>query len=271
MAHSSQQLPSSTQFKKLTDNNFQNSNLPNSSNFQSSTSYQQSQLTMSLMGSMLSRFRNIRSSMSEENTFSQEIFNHLNATRPRRHMDWLNLSAQYEEAGMTLDIVYTRNVPFTGQDFENLESLENLDPEAVTLLSTEELRTNPNLDGQKRYAVLVGSNEITKFIVVEIRKCYRDRTRAIKDVLPPVDVATLDFQQCGICIEPYAEATIPLEPNHEPSKMPKCGHVFGRDCIIEWLKRHDTCPMCRDELRLPLAYRLRVKMNQNREQARINA
>ncbi|TEY27892.1 hypothetical protein BOTCAL_1078g00020 [Botryotinia calthae] len=218
---------------------------------------------MSLIGIMLSRFRNIHSSMSKKNTFSQDIFNHLNATRPRRHMDWLNLSAQYEETSMTLDIVYPGNVPFTGQDFEDLESVENVALEAVTLLSPEELRTDPNLDGQKRYAVLIGSNETTKFIVVEIRKSYRDRTRAINDMLPPVDVAILDFQKCGICIEPYAEATIPLEPNHEPSKMPKCGHVFGRDCIVEWLKKHDTCPMCRDEWRLPVAYKLRVKMNQN--------
>ncbi|KAF5867660.1 uncharacterized protein Bfra_010635la [Botrytis fragariae] len=220
---------------------------------------------------MLSRFRNIRSSSSTKNTFSQNIFNHLNLTRPRRHMDWLNLPAQYEESGMTLDIVSTGNLSFTGDDFDSLEDIVDIEPEAVPLLSTEELRKNPNLDRQKRFALLGSADGTMKFIVVEIRKNYHDRTRAIKDMLPPVDAATLDFEQCGICIESYAEATIPLEPNHEPSKMPKCGHVFGRDCIVEWLKKHDTCPMCRDELTLPVAYRLRVKTNQNREQARSNA
>ncbi|TGO33909.1 hypothetical protein BHYA_0222g00190 [Botrytis hyacinthi] len=225
---------------------------------------------MSFMKTMLSRFRNIRSSSSTNYTFSQDIFNHLNLTRPRRHMDWLNLSAQYEESGMTLDIVYTGNLSITGQCFENLEDIVDIEPETVPLLSTEELRKNPNLDGQKRFAVLGNSDGTVKFIVVEIRKSYSDRTRAIKDILPPVDAAKLDFDQCGICIESYAEATIPLEPNHEPAKMPKCGHVFGRDCIVEWLKKHDTCPLCRDELSLPVAYRLRVKMDQNREQSRVN-
>ncbi|TGO48017.1 hypothetical protein BCON_0255g00150 [Botryotinia convoluta] len=226
---------------------------------------------MSLMKTMLSRFRNVRSSSSTKSTFSQDIFNHLNLTRPRRHMDWLNLSAQYEESGMTLDIVSTGDSSFTGQDFNNLENILDIELETVPLLSTEELRKNPNLDGQKRFALLGSLDGTMKFIMVEIRKSYSDRTRAIKDMLPPVDAATLDFEQCGICIESYAEATIPLEPNHEPSKMPKCGHVFGRDCIVEWLKKHDTCPLCRDELTLPVAYRLRVKMNQNREQAGTNA
>lgn len=220
---------------------------------------------------MLSRFRDIRSPSSTNNNFSQDIFNHLNLTRPQRHIDWLNLPAQYEESGMTLDIVYTGNSSITGQGFDNLEDIVDIEPERVPLLSTEELRKNPNLDGQKRFALLGNADGTVRFIVVEIRKNYSDRTRAIKDILPPVDAATLDFKQCGICIDSYAEATIPLEPNHEPAKMPKCGHVFGRDCIVEWLEKHDTCPLCRDELLLPVAYRLRVKMNQNRERAGVNA
>ncbi|KAF7886581.1 uncharacterized protein EAF01_011259 [Botrytis porri] len=218
---------------------------------------------MSLMETILSRFRNIRSSSSPRNTFSQDIFNDLNLTRPRRHLDWIDLPAQYEESGVTLDIVSTGDLSFSGEDFDSLEDIEVIEPESVPLLSIEELRRNPNLNGQKRHALLGSENGTMKFIVVEIRKCYRDRTRAIKDILPPINPATLDFDQCGICIEPYAEATIPFEPNHEPSKMPKCGHVFGRDCIVEWLKNHDTCPLCRDELSLPVAYRLRVKIDEN--------
>ncbi|RCK62439.1 Protein SAN1 [Candida viswanathii] len=32
--------------------------------------------------------------------------------------------------------------------------------------------------------------------------------------------------------------------NHVPIKMP-CSHVFGQDCLCEWLKSHTTCPLCR--------------------------
>lgn len=31
---------------------------------------------------------------------------------------------------------------------------------------------------------------------------------------------------------------------HVPIKMP-CSHVFGQDCLCEWLKSHTTCPLCR--------------------------
>ncbi|RLV90054.1 Protein SAN1 [Spathaspora sp. JA1] len=32
--------------------------------------------------------------------------------------------------------------------------------------------------------------------------------------------------------------------DHIPIKMP-CGHIFGKDCLCEWLKEHTTCPLCR--------------------------
>lgn len=30
----------------------------------------------------------------------------------------------------------------------------------------------------------------------------------------------------------------------EPTKLP-CGHIFGKDCLTDWLARKDTCPACR--------------------------
>jgi hypothetical protein len=31
-------------------------------------------------------------------------------------------------------------------------------------------------------------------------------------------------------------------------RLPKCKHLFGDDCLKEWLKDSDTCPYCRDKL-----------------------
>lgn len=38
------------------------------------------------------------------------------------------------------------------------------------------------------------------------------------------------------------------EVSHMPVKMPNCDHVFGRSCIIEWLKGNVSCPLCRVEV-----------------------
>lgn len=35
---------------------------------------------------------------------------------------------------------------------------------------------------------------------------------------------------------------------HVPVKMPNCDHIFGRSCIIEWLKGNVSCPLCRKEV-----------------------
>lgn len=36
------------------------------------------------------------------------------------------------------------------------------------------------------------------------------------------------------------------EPSgHLPVRIRDCGHTFGRECIVEWLKKNATCPICR--------------------------
>lgn len=39
---------------------------------------------------------------------------------------------------------------------------------------------------------------------------------------------------------------------HSPIKMP-CNHIFGQDCLSEWLKLHSTCPLCRYSVAEPVA------------------
>ena len=51
----------------------------------------------------------------------------------------------------------------------------------------------------------------------------------------------LELPNCCICIEEIAigQKTILLP----------CGHMFHNDCIITWLKKNNTCPMCRFEIK----------------------
>eukprot|EP00980_Cylindrotheca_fusiformis_P008374 scaffold1772_cov80-Cylindrotheca_fusiformis.AAC.2 len=49
--------------------------------------------------------------------------------------------------------------------------------------------------------------------------------------------------ECAICLQGYeADQTICT------SSTTQCNHVFHQDCLEEWLKDHDNCPMCRVNL-----------------------
>lgn len=45
---------------------------------------------------------------------------------------------------------------------------------------------------------------------------------------------------CAVCQEPY-------EAGEEVIRLP-CGHLFHGTCILPWLDKHNSCPVCRSEL-----------------------
>ncbi|KAI7996196.1 E3 ubiquitin-protein ligase RNF181 [Camellia lanceoleosa] len=51
------------------------------------------------------------------------------------------------------------------------------------------------------------------------------------------------FRICAVCLEEFGEQT-------EVTSMP-CSHVFHHGCIVPWLNSHNSCPMCRYEIRDP--------------------
>lgn len=74
----------------------------------------------------------------------------------------------------------------------------------------------------------------------------------IIDVSEPSDIDIMGM--CPICLEPLA-GTDPEDPSRdlqeEITEEPymaiklKCGHVFHRACLQEWLQKNMTCPICR--------------------------
>lgn len=47
-----------------------------------------------------------------------------------------------------------------------------------------------------------------------------------------------DDNCCAICLSNYEEGEVLIASKY-------CTHLFHRDCILEWLEKHDNCPSCR--------------------------
>lgn len=43
--------------------------------------------------------------------------------------------------------------------------------------------------------------------------------------------------ECPVCITEFSKGDVVAEL--------KCGHLFHKDCVGEWVKKHPTCPVCR--------------------------
>lgn len=57
-----------------------------------------------------------------------------------------------------------------------------------------------------------------------------------------------DKSSCGICLETYKRN----ESND--CGLLKCGHIFDRFCIEQWLKQSQRCPICKQRAIIPLSF-----------------
>lgn len=47
-------------------------------------------------------------------------------------------------------------------------------------------------------------------------------------------------QQCPVCLKEFDAGTM--------AKLMPCRHIFHKECIIPWLQKTNSCPLCRYEL-----------------------
>lgn len=67
----------------------------------------------------------------------------------------------------------------------------------------------------------------------------KDSDDDLKKTVDPI-VMTIEEEDCPICLEEYGE--------ENPKMVTKCEHHFHLCCILEWLERSDSCPVCGQEL-----------------------
>jgi len=47
-----------------------------------------------------------------------------------------------------------------------------------------------------------------------------------------------DSLSCPICLDDYCGDQLVVSSS-------RCNHIFHKDCVLEWLEKHETCPCCR--------------------------
>lgn len=65
---------------------------------------------------------------------------------------------------------------------------------------------------------------------------------ASKDFIKSLETSTISEKggQCPVCLKEWKEG-------EEYKKLP-CKHIFHDPCIMPWLEKTNSCPMCRHEL-----------------------
>ncbi|CAN8303312.1 unnamed protein product [Cochlearia groenlandica] len=89
-----------------------------------------------------------------------------------------------------------------------------------------------------------GLEELIEQLTQDDRPGPPPASEPIIDAIPTVKITPQhlanDMSQCTVCMEEFIVGG-------EAKELP-CEHIYHRDCIIPWLRLHNSCPICRRDL-----------------------
>eukprot|EP00938_MAST-03A_sp_MAST-3A-sp1_P004267 g4267.t1 len=80
---------------------------------------------------------------------------------------------------------------------------------------------------------------LNQLLQVEGRAKPRTSQEFIKN-LKEIEISDASSEDCAVCKECFEKKQI-------AHRLP-CGHMYHRDCILPWIQKHNTCPVCRHVL-----------------------
>ncbi|KAK3039167.1 hypothetical protein RJ639_026700 [Escallonia herrerae] len=96
------------------------------------------------------------------------------------------------------------------------------------------------------YFVGRGMDELIQQLTQNDRPGPAPVPESVIDALPTVKITSthlVNDSECPVCKEEFMVGG-------EARELP-CNHIFHSECIIPWLRLHNSCPVCRHELPVP--------------------
>ena len=105
---------------------------------------------------------------------------------------------------------------------------DNLRSNQTSYVSNVHYDTESDSDSDSDSDSIADTHFKNKSVVIDIPE----------DIFESVELSDTDHEICCICLDNLEDNAI---------KINKCSHIYHKECIEEWFKINQTCPICRTD------------------------